>query len=100
MAQQIRFQYQVKKPIHLFSNDTRERYEVKELMYPCDPNKNDRENLDDAFIRACELGADPNKNVRWRFIDECPKTSCLFNNNCNCFTTRDKHHPYASCRIK
>ena len=70
MAQQIRFQYQVKKPIHLFSNDTRERYEVKELMYPCDPNKSDRENLDDAFCKACELGAEPNKQVRWKFIND------------------------------
>lgn len=66
---QIRFQYQVKKPIHLFDRDTRERYEVRELTYECDPNKSDRENLDDAFIKACELGADPNKNVRWRFIN-------------------------------
>ena len=70
MAQQIRFQYQVKKPIPLFSNDTRERFEVKELIHPCDPNKSDRENLDDAFCKACELGAEPNKNVRWKFIEE------------------------------
>ena len=68
MAQQIRFQYQVKKPIPLFSNDTRERYEVKELIHDCNPNKSDRENLDDAFDKACELGANPNKQVRWRFI--------------------------------
>ena len=69
MAQQIRFQYQVKKPFPLFSSDTRERFEVKELMYPCDPNKSDRENLDDAFCKACELGAEPNKQVRWKFIN-------------------------------
>ena len=69
MVQQIRFQYQVKRPFPMFSNDTRERYDVKELIHPCDPNKSDRENLDDAFIKACELGADPNKNVRWGFIN-------------------------------
>ena len=67
MAQQIRFQYQVKKPIHMF-DDNKKRYEVKELIHVCDPNKSDKENLDDAFSKACELGADPNKNVRWKFI--------------------------------
>ena len=60
LIKQIKFEYQVK---------TRDRYEVKVLMHPCDPNKSDRENLDDAFIKACELGADPNKNVRWKFIN-------------------------------
>ena len=65
----IKFQYQVKRPIRLFSNDDRERYDVKELIHSCDPNKSDRENLDDAFSKACELGANPNKQVRWRFID-------------------------------
>ena len=64
----IILQYQVKKPIHLF--DTRERYEVKVLEHDCDPNKSDRENLDNAFSKACELGCDPNKNIRWKFIEE------------------------------
>jgi hypothetical protein len=61
MAKQIKFQYQVKK----FFED---RWEVKELIHECDPNKSDRENLDDAFSKACGLGADPNKQVRWKFI--------------------------------
>lgn len=61
MARQIRFQYQVKKAFE-------DRWEAKELFHPCDPNKSDRENLDDAFCKACDLGADPNKNVRWKFI--------------------------------
>lgn len=100
MAQQIRLQYQVKKTEYFVGNTHRDSWELKELIHPCDPNKTDRDNLDDAFSKACKLGADPNKNVRWRFIDECPKTSCLFNNNCKCFTTRDNHHPYASCRIR
>ena len=65
----IKFQYQVKKTIHLFDRDTRERYEVRELIHICDPNKSDRENLDDAFAKACELGADPNKQVRWKWIE-------------------------------
>lgn len=63
MGKQIRFQYQVKK----FFED---KWETKELMHECDPNKSDIENLDDAFIKACDLGADPNKNVRWKFIEE------------------------------
>lgn len=67
MAQQIRFQYQVKSPLSMFSM-CRERYEVRELIHQCDPNKNERENLDDAFSKACDLGADPNKQVRWKFI--------------------------------
>ena len=66
---QIKFQYQVRKPVPMFSNDTRERYEVKELLHECDPNKSDRENLDDAFCKACDLGANPNKQVRWKFIN-------------------------------
>ena len=69
MAKQIKFEYQVKMPIKLFDMDRRERYEVKVLMHPYDPNKSDRENLDDAFVKACELGANPNKQVRWRFIN-------------------------------
>ena len=69
MAKKIKFQYQVRSTRSMFSND-RERYEVKELIHECDPNKSDRENLDDAFSKACELGCDPNKQVRWRFIDE------------------------------
>lgn len=89
---QIRFQYQVKKPIHLFDTDTRERYEVKELMHTCDPNKSDRENLDDAFCKACDLGADPNKQVRWKFIESCDKHVCLFNNNGFCFSTKKDNY--------
>ena len=59
---QIKLQYQV-KPWGA------SRYEVRELTHDCDPNKSNRENLDDAFIKACELGANPNKNVRWRFTN-------------------------------
>jgi hypothetical protein len=66
---QIRLDYQVKKSLPFFSRDTRERYEVKTLLYDCDPNKSERENLDDAFCKACELGANPNKQVRWKMIE-------------------------------
>lgn len=69
MAKKIKFQYQVRSTRSMFSND-RERYEVKELIHECGTNKSDRENLDDAFCKACELGADPNKNVRWKIIEE------------------------------
>ena len=61
MAKQIKFQYQVKD----FFED---KWEAKELIHECDPNKSDWENLDHAFIKACDLGADPNKQVRWKFI--------------------------------
>jgi hypothetical protein len=65
---QIKLQYQVKQQKPIFSNDTIERYELRELLHECDPNKSERENLDDAFVKACELGANPNKQVRWSFI--------------------------------
>lgn len=61
----IKFQYQVK----LFELHSVERYEARELIHICDPNKSGRENLDDAFAKACELGADPNKQVRWKWIE-------------------------------
>ena len=53
----------------MFSMNDRERYEVRELLHKCDPNKSDRENIDDAFCKACELGAEPNKQVGWKFIN-------------------------------
>ena len=68
MEKKIKFQYQVKQVNGMFSMSTIERYEVKELIHVCDHNKSDRENLDDAFCKACELGANPNKQVRWSFI--------------------------------
>lgn len=58
----IKIQYQVK----LFESG---RYEVRELTHDCDPNKSDRENLDDAFVKACELGANPNKQIKWKFYE-------------------------------
>lgn len=65
----IKFQYQVKKTQHMFELNSFDRYEVRELIHICDPNKSDRENLDDAFAKACELGADPNKQVKWKWIE-------------------------------
>ena len=70
MTKRIIFKYQVKSVRHMFELNSVERYEVRELTHECDPNKSDRENLDDAFVKACDLGADPNKQVRWRFIEE------------------------------
>lgn len=66
---QIKLQYQVKQVKGMFSMSTIERYEVKELIHVCDPNKSDRENLDDAFCKACDLGANPNKRISWKYID-------------------------------
>ena len=68
MAKKIKFQYQVKET-KFGIGWRKDTWELRELIYPCDPNKSDLENLDDAFIKACELGADPNKNVRWRVIE-------------------------------
>ena len=59
----IKLKYQVRE--YFRSNN----YVVRELIYNCDPNKTDRENLDDAFSKACELGAEPNKQIRWSFIE-------------------------------
>ena len=59
----IKLKYQVKE------NYRSNNYVVMELIYDCDPNKTDRENLDDAFSKACELGAEPNKQIRWGFIE-------------------------------
>jgi hypothetical protein len=70
MAKKIKFQYQVKHTEYGFGNYEKKSWEAKELIHECDPNKSHRENLDDAFSKACELGCDPNKNVRWRFIEE------------------------------
>ena len=68
MTKTIILKYQVKAEKPIFSNDSLERYKLRELKHVCDPNKSDRENLDDAFCKACELGANPNKQVRWSFI--------------------------------
>lgn len=57
----IRLKYQVKKTF-------RDRYEVCVLEHVCDSSKSDRENLDDAFDKACSMGCDPNKNIMWNFI--------------------------------
>ena len=89
---QIRFQYQVKKTEYFLGNTHRDSWELKELMHTCDPNKSDRDNLDDAFCKACDLGADPNKQVRWKFIESCDKHVCLFNNNGFCFSTKKDNY--------
>lgn len=68
MAQQIKLQYQVKHTEYRVGNNVKETYEVRELLHDCDPKKDDIDNFDDAYLKACELGADPNKNMRWRFI--------------------------------
>ena len=61
----VRLQYQVKK----LSDGTVDRYEARELLHPCDSNKSDKENIDDAFDKACEVGAVPYKQIRWKFVN-------------------------------
>ncbi len=58
----IKLEYQVRD---IFSD----RYEVCELEHEIDGSKEFRDNLDDAFSKACDLGADPNRQIRWRVID-------------------------------
>ena len=89
---QIRLQYQVKKTEYFLGNTHRDSWELKELMHTCNPNKSDRDNLDDAFCKACDLGADPNKQVTWKFIESCDKHVCLFNNNGFCFSTKKDNY--------
>lgn len=64
----IILQYQTKYHPHMFEVNNADRYEVKTLTFVCDNDKSDRENLDDAFDKACTLGCDPNKAIRWKFI--------------------------------
>ena len=59
----IIFQYQAK--VNFI-----DKWEVRELIYNCNPNKTDKENLDGAFEKACSLGCDPNKNAKWKFVDD------------------------------
>lgn len=69
----IRLEYQVKLPLV-------DKYEVRELYHECDPNKSDKENLDDAFSKACELGGEPNKNIRWKFLPNIQGLADKFTN--------------------
>lgn len=62
----IILQYQVPHREFGLGNHCKTTYEVRTLEHPIDPAKPFRGNLDDAFAIACERGADPNKNIRWR----------------------------------
>lgn len=65
----IKLQYQVERKRYSVGNNVEHTWYVRELIYECDPNKSDIENLDAAYLQACKLGCDPNKQIRWRFID-------------------------------
>lgn len=62
----IILQYQVPHHEYGLGNYCKTTYEVRTLEHPIDPAKPFRDNLDDAFVIACERGADPNKTIRWR----------------------------------
>ena len=64
----IILQYQVPHREYGLGNCCKTTYEVRTLTHPIDPVKSFRENLDDAFSLACERGADPNKQIRWKEI--------------------------------
>ena len=49
--------------------DYKGNYEVRELLHECDPNLSDGENFDNAFVEACKKGADPQKNIQWKYIE-------------------------------
>lgn len=65
----IELQYQVKHTEYGLGNYSKASWEAKTLIHDCNPNKTEQENLDDAFSKACELGADPYKNIRFKFIE-------------------------------
>lgn len=69
MPKQIRLQYQVKHTEYGLGNYEKNSWEAKELIHDCDPKKDNIDNFNDAYLKACELGADPNKNMRFKFID-------------------------------
>ncbi len=65
----IKLQYQVKHTEYGIYNTCKVSYEVRELYHDIDTSKDFRTNLDEAFSEACELGAEPNKQIRWQTID-------------------------------
>ena len=58
--------YQVPHREFGLGNYCKTTYEVRALEHTIDPAKSFCDNLDDAFAIACERGADPNKNIRWK----------------------------------
>ena len=44
------------------------RFEVKELIHICDPNKTTQENLNDAYEKALKMGLINDKQIRWKMI--------------------------------
>lgn len=44
------------------------RFEVKELIHVCDPNKTTQENLNDAYGKALKMGLANDKQIRWKMI--------------------------------
>lgn len=44
------------------------RFEVKELIHVCDPNKTTQENLNDAYKKALKMGLVNDKQIRWKMI--------------------------------
>lgn len=44
------------------------RFEVKELIHVCDPNKTTQENLNDAYEKALKMGLVNDKQIRWKMI--------------------------------
>ena len=45
------------------------RYELETFTHQCDPSKSEYENLNDAYDIAISKGHQPNKNIRWKFIE-------------------------------
>ena len=44
------------------------RFEVRELIHECDPNKTTQENLNDAYEKALKMGLVNDKQIRWKMI--------------------------------
>lgn len=64
----ILLQYQVKHKEYGIYNHCKISYEVKKLYHEIDEDKDFRTNLDEAFSKACELGADANKMIKWQVV--------------------------------
>lgn len=64
----IKLQYQVRHTSYGIYNHCKVSYEVRELEHVIDDTKDFRSNLDEAFSKACDLGADPNKQIKWNTI--------------------------------
>lgn len=78
MKKFIKLLYQVPRTDFFLGNTSRTIYEIKTCYQEVNESISDRENIDNAFSKACELGADPNKNIKWSTITETEYVKEIF----------------------